>query len=112
MHLHLITLIINDKLPMDKVNSVLSFVVGNTIQSTIQTFTMGHHNYSIASLVQPVFMISLFLIFIKLFAWDACGRYARDEVMIQVSTEEPDTLDSPAVTICLEMVSYLVNSYC
>ena len=70
---------------------------------------MAHHNYSLVSLIQPVFMISLFLIFIKLFAWDACGRYARDEVMIRVSTEELDTLDSPAVTICLEMVRYLLE---
>ena len=53
--------------------------------------------------LQTLVVISLFLVFLKLFAWDAGRRFARDDVMIQVGKEEMEDLNTPAVTICLKM---------
>ena len=61
-------------------------------------------NQRIPLAVQTLVVISIFLVFLKLFAWDAGRRFARDDVMIQVRTEEMEDLNTPAVTICLKMV--------
>ena len=66
---------------------------------------MGQQVYSLARLAQPLMVISLFLIFLKLFAWDAVKRFNREEVMVQVEIEEAESLDTPAVTICVDLVS-------
>ena len=68
---------------------------------------MGQQVYSLARLAQPLMVISLFLIFVKLFAWDAVKRFNREEVMVQVEMEEAESLDTPAVTICASLVSNL-----
>ena len=47
----------------------------------------------------------LFLVFLKLFAWDAVKRFNREEVMVRVDREEAESLDTPAVTICVDLVS-------
>ena len=53
-------------------------------------------------------VISLFLIFLKLFAWDAVKRFNREEVMVRVDREVAESLDTPAVTICVDLVSKLL----
>ena len=67
---------------------------------------MSKQKRSLAPLAQTLVVIFLFLVFLKLFAWDAVGRYARDEVMIKVEMEEAETLNSPAVTVCMDLVSH------
>ena len=67
-------------------------------------------NYSVARIVQPVVILVLFLIFLKLFAWDAWARFSRDDVQVQVKQEEDQTLNTPAVTICLDFVR--ITSWC
>ena len=61
-------------------------------------------NYSLARITQPVVILALFLIFLKLFAWDAWARFSRDDVQVQMRKEEDQTLNTPAVTICMDHV--------
>ena len=59
---------------------------------------------SLARIVQPLVVLALFLIFLKLFAWEAWTRFSRDDVQVQMRKEENRSLNTPAITICLDMV--------
>ena len=66
---------------------------------------MGQQVHSLIRLAQPLMVMFLFLVFLKLFAWDAVKRFNREEVMVRVDREEAESLDTPAVTICVDLVS-------
>ena len=66
---------------------------------------MGQQVHSLIRLAQPLMVMFLFLVFLKLFAWDAVKRFNREEVMVRVDMEEAESLDTPAVTICVDLVS-------
>ena len=61
-------------------------------------------HYSLARIVQPLVVLALFLIFLKLFAWEAWARFCRDDVQVQIRREEERSLNTPALTICMDMV--------
>ena len=65
---------------------------------------MKQSQHSLARIVQPVVVLALFLIFLKLFALDAWARFRRDDVQIQTRMEEDQSLNTPAITICLDTV--------
>ena len=55
-------------------------------------------------LVKVSFCIALFLFFLFIFGKPAIERYLEGNVVLQLSRKEPEPLNLPAITVCVDMV--------
>ena len=55
-------------------------------------------------LVKVFFCLGLFLFFLFIFGKPAVERYLQGDVVLQLSSNQPEPLALPAITICVDMV--------